>query len=112
MARSDPQLNIRIPEQLKARVETAARESGRSVTAEILARLQQTFEPASSPTSFRSLVERLVTEEKRSFTEGGLTLNLTVTIEPDGAAEAELSRTVTPAKPKAKPAATPTLQKK
>jgi predicted DNA-binding protein len=40
MARSDPQLNIRIPLELKERVESAAKESGRSVTSEILKRLE------------------------------------------------------------------------
>ena len=40
MARSDPQLNIRIPLELKERVELAAKESGRSVTSEILKRLE------------------------------------------------------------------------
>lgn len=43
MARTDPQFNLRIPVDLKAKVEEAAKESGRSATAEILARLEASF---------------------------------------------------------------------
>lgn len=43
MARTDIQMNIRIPADLKAKVEAAAQESGRSVTAEIVVRLESTF---------------------------------------------------------------------
>jgi hypothetical protein len=43
MARDDPQINIRMPAALKARLEDAALDLGRSVTAEIVARLEQSF---------------------------------------------------------------------
>lgn len=39
MAREDPQLKLRLPEELKTRIADAARENGRSVNAEIVARL-------------------------------------------------------------------------
>lgn len=45
MARTDPQLNIRIPADLKQRLEAAAKESGRSVTSEIITRLESTLTP-------------------------------------------------------------------
>ena len=45
MSRSDPQFNLRIPVELKANVEEAAKLNKRSATAEILARLQESFDP-------------------------------------------------------------------
>lgn len=43
MARSDPQFNLRIPSELKERIEASAKASGRSATAEIIARLEGSF---------------------------------------------------------------------
>ena len=40
MARTDPQVNLRLPALLKSRVERAAEQSGRSVNAEIVHRLE------------------------------------------------------------------------
>lgn len=44
MARDDPQVNIRMPERVKSALEEAARDNGRSLTAEIVHRLQETLE--------------------------------------------------------------------
>ncbi|GKT16990.1 hypothetical protein AVHY2522_13660 [Acidovorax sp. SUPP2522] len=44
MSREDPQMKIRLPEALKARIEASAQAGGRSMNSEIAARLQQTFE--------------------------------------------------------------------
>lgn len=43
MARTDIQMNVRIPELLKAMLESAATQSGRSVTSEIVYRLEASF---------------------------------------------------------------------
>lgn len=43
MARTDPQVNIRIPAELKAKLDTAAADSGRSLTAEIVQRLDASY---------------------------------------------------------------------
>ncbi len=43
MSRTDPQFNLRIPEALRDQVMAAAKEKGRSATAEILARLELSF---------------------------------------------------------------------
>ena len=43
MARDEPQINLRIPADLKARLEQAASENRRSTTAEIMARLEDSF---------------------------------------------------------------------
>lgn len=45
MSREDPQMKIRLTLDLKERIEAAAKTAGRSMNAEIIARLQQSFEP-------------------------------------------------------------------
>lgn len=48
MSREDPQMKIRLPADLKDHIEAAAKESGRSMNAEIVARLQDSFTPISN----------------------------------------------------------------
>jgi len=43
MARTDPQFNLRLPQDLKERIEFSAAASGRSATAEIVFRLEESF---------------------------------------------------------------------
>lgn len=43
MARNDPQVNLRIPSDLKGRLDDAATNSNRSLTAEIVSRLTESF---------------------------------------------------------------------
>lgn len=45
MSREDPQMKIRLPADLKDQIETASKNSGRSMNAEIVARLQDSFNP-------------------------------------------------------------------
>jgi len=44
MARDDPYFRLRIPEALKAKVEAASAASQRSMTAEIISRLERSFD--------------------------------------------------------------------
>lgn len=44
MSREHPQLRVRVPPELKDRLEDMARSSGRTLTAEIVYRLQQSLE--------------------------------------------------------------------
>ncbi|HFK2882730.1 Arc family DNA-binding protein [Stenotrophomonas maltophilia] len=44
MARTDPQVNVRIPSLLKSQLEEAAADTGRSLTAEIVTRLEWSLE--------------------------------------------------------------------
>lgn len=44
MARTDPQVNFRIPADLKDKLDNAAKENGRTLTAELILRLETTFE--------------------------------------------------------------------
>lgn len=43
MARSDPQMNFRIPADLKEQLELAAKENNRSLTAELINRLDESI---------------------------------------------------------------------
>ena len=43
MARNDPQVNLRMPADLKDRLDAAAEENKRSLTAEVVARLEESF---------------------------------------------------------------------
>jgi predicted DNA-binding protein len=45
MARDDPHFRLRLPADLKTRIEDTAKESGRSVNAEIVQRLDASFQP-------------------------------------------------------------------
>ena len=44
MKQTDPQYKLRLPQTLKDQIEEAARHSGRSMNAEVVARLQATFD--------------------------------------------------------------------
>ena len=44
MARNEPQVNLRIPEALKSELDAAAIKNKRSLTAEIVARLEASFD--------------------------------------------------------------------
>lgn len=61
MARTDPQVNFRIPAELKAKLEQAARDNGRSITNELVARLQASFEQVEgeAPLGSRMLSQEL-----------------------------------------------------
>lgn len=59
MARTDPQINIRTPADLKKRLEISAIESSRSLNAEVVMRLEQSFNSNSQKNS----VETIATED-------------------------------------------------
>ena len=44
MARTDPQLNFRIPAELREKLDAAAASNKRSLTSELIARLESSFE--------------------------------------------------------------------
>ena len=60
MARTDPQLNFRIPAELKERLESASLQNKRTLTAELVARLEASFQVADGGTLLPGAVtERL-----------------------------------------------------
>ncbi|NTF67934.1 Arc family DNA-binding protein [Rhizobium rhizogenes] len=61
MAKDDPQFNLRMPVALRKMVAIAAKENDRSVTAEINARLESTFnneEPTSEIAAVQEIIDR------------------------------------------------------
>ena len=57
MSREDPQMKIRLPVDLKDSIEQASKEAGRSMNAEIVARLENSFlEKPGVATSTRELM--------------------------------------------------------
>lgn len=61
MAKDDPQFNLRIPPDLRRKITAAARENGRSVTAEINLRLEVSFvaeQPDSELSAIHEIIER------------------------------------------------------
>lgn len=79
MSREDSHFRLRIPEGLKAQVAKAAAENNRSMTAEIITRLEATFapppfssplagfnlSPSEPPQSVQMVVDALAEMEKR-----------------------------------------------
>lgn len=73
MARSDPQLNFRIPAELRELLDAAARDNNRSLTGELIARLQSTFDGiASFPFAIEQAIEH-EQEERGGTREEALT---------------------------------------
>lgn len=52
MARSDPQLNFRIPAELREKLDAAAASNKRSLTSELIARLEASFAESAHGESF------------------------------------------------------------
>lgn len=69
MARTDPQVNLRIPADLKAMLEDAARKSGRTLTTETITRLRQTFEAPDVEARTKLIRELVITEVDRAMRE-------------------------------------------
>lgn len=55
MSREDPQLRIRLPVELKDKIENTAKENGRSMNSEIVHRLEDSFKDKSLNNSIASL---------------------------------------------------------
>ncbi|MCH4246474.1 MAG: Arc family DNA-binding protein [Acinetobacter populi] len=59
MSREDPQLKVRLPQELKDKITESASSLGRSINADVVARLEQSFKPASR--IYQDLIEDTVT---------------------------------------------------
>ncbi len=59
MARSDPQVNIRMPQELKDRLEVATVATNRSLNGEIIARLQSSFDGPVKQSEVEELLQKL-----------------------------------------------------
>lgn len=66
MSRDDPHFRLRIPENLKREIEASARENSRSITAEIVHRLEHSFHlTESDKESLADEIEQLRTRLAR-----------------------------------------------
>lgn len=59
MARTDPQLNLRLPADLKEMLEEAATKNNRSLTSETVDRLLSSFSAGSNPANLAFLMSRM-----------------------------------------------------
>lgn len=55
MARTDPQINFRLPQKLKDKIEQAAKDNGRSVTQEVILRIEQGYSSDEKQDEFTKL---------------------------------------------------------
>lgn len=72
MARTDPQINIRISALLKSRLDLAAAENGRSLTAEIAHRLEQSFNRLQEGSAPQSHQEPLFPDDMKALNDAFL----------------------------------------
>ncbi|PJI52592.1 hypothetical protein CTI14_39835, partial [Methylobacterium radiotolerans] len=71
MARTDPQVNFRMPADLKEQLEEAAKKHGRSVTQEIIQRLDHSFTPCRADIVDRSVLQPTASGPKAGARESG-----------------------------------------
>lgn len=67
MAREDLHFRLRIPEQLKAELESAAKANRRSMTAEIVSRISQTFRQPPLPDHMIEDIEAIAERDDQPF---------------------------------------------
>jgi predicted DNA-binding protein len=66
MARSDPQVNIRMPQELKDRLEIATGATNRSLNGEIVERLERSFEGPVKQSEVEDLLRALSERDERA----------------------------------------------
>ena len=59
MSRKNPQVNFRIPSELKAKLEHSAKEQNRSITAELISRLESSFGTHKTDAKLGEILELL-----------------------------------------------------
>lgn len=68
MSRTDPQVNFRMPQELRDQLEAASKANKRTLTAEIVARLQDSFiEPAEGTAISQASVGELIDEINKRY---------------------------------------------
>ena len=75
MSREDPQLKVRLPQELKDKISESASNLGRSINADVVARLEQSFEtPKNENTDevYELISEKFLLNLMRVLKEQGL----------------------------------------
>ena len=62
MARSDPQFNLRIPQELKDQIEKSAKDDGRSINAQAVYLLQKGLQPSDQTNLLTQILTQILTE--------------------------------------------------
>ncbi|ELZ3403972.1 Arc family DNA-binding protein [Acinetobacter baumannii] len=73
MARTDPQINIRVPAELKKKLETLALENNRSLNAEVVTRLESSFDNECLDL-YKIPLEKLMSVVMERFGENSISL--------------------------------------
>ena len=76
MARNDPQMNLRVPMELKEKIEKAALDNGRTITAEAVYRLEESFKSEFPKDMDQFSLEELLVHIAKKFNNSGLRLTL------------------------------------
>lgn len=76
MARNDPQMNLRVPMELKEKIEKAALNNGRTITSEAVYRLEESFKSEFSTDINQFSLEELLIHIAKKFNNSGLCLTL------------------------------------
>jgi len=74
VTRESDKFMLRLPAGMRGRIAKAAKESGRSMNTEIVARLQESFEPSLASLNWPDLVQLLQAEAQKR----GATISITV----------------------------------
>lgn len=74
MARTDPQINLRVPADLKKKIELIAVENSRSINAEVVQRLEQSFEHKGFESLEDVPLEKLLAVVMKKLGENSLSL--------------------------------------
>ena len=69
MARNDPQMNLRVPMELKENIEKAALDNGRTITAEAVYRLEQSFEEHKPSEFDKEFVLQVIKSQESTITD-------------------------------------------
>ena len=76
MARNDPQMNLRVPMELKEKIEKAALNNGRTITSEAVYRLEESFKSEFPKDMDQFSLEELLIHIAKKFNNSGLRLTL------------------------------------
>ena len=77
MSQSPPSFHLRLPADLKSQLEVSAQSRGKSLTREMIDRLERTFEPDAAmqlADSLRPFLDKLNDEQRRDAVEMGARL--------------------------------------
>ena len=76
MARNDPQMNLRVPMELKEKIEKAALNNGRTITSEAVYRLEESFKGQCFSDLDQIPLEEFLVHIAKKFNNSGFHLTI------------------------------------